>query len=82
MSGHAISYKITLLIGAYFNLVVPNNRTFLCLNQLEEKGAKKYRQRNQRKSQACSFIIRVIVERIMGMTDIKLRSPMREAVKL
>lgn len=40
MSGHAISYKITLLMGAYFNLVVPNNRTFLCLNHLEEKCAK------------------------------------------
>lgn len=39
MSGHAISYKITLLMGAYVNFVVPNNRTFLCLNQLEEKGA-------------------------------------------
>lgn len=39
MSGHAISYKIALLIGDYFNLVVLNNRTLLCLNQLEENGA-------------------------------------------
>lgn len=82
MSEHAISYKITLLMGAYFNLVVPNNKTFLCLNQLEEKGANNIAKEISERVRLGHLQSELLLKRKMGMTVIKLRSPMREAVKL